>query len=910
MSPCLVLNFRHNRKPPVSALLRQDSVALFALFIAMTLPGPGSVTANDIADIPIVDTHVHLWDLERPAGIYWISKDDSALYRSFLPQTHEPIAKGNNVRGVVVVQAGQSLPDNQWNLDITAHNTGLYRGVVGNLSEVIGTDKFKPLFDKLCKDERYVGYRLSGKFQDGLSDSLFRDLKHTADAGRTVDFLVGGYTLDDVAEVARRVPNLKIMLDHFGNVRLDDQPLDPEWVKKLKAVAKFKNVYCKVSALYGRVKQRPAPSSIDFYRPILDLVVDCFGEDRLVYGSDWPVTRATGDYASVVKLTRAFFDSKGRSFAEKLFHRNAVAFYGIKALAASSHLKVHGIFRSNMVLQRDKPITIWGWAESGTVVKVTFGSRAATSKAAGAGRWEVTFEPQPANKTPQTITVEAGHDVLTLANILIGDVWVMNGQSNMAYALKAVYQAPFEAAMAHLPELRHIRIRSGAESEYVETDLKDDFINNQDDPDKDWKVVTPEVALDMGAIGYVFGSRLQRALQIPIGIIDNSRGGASLESLVPRHKFADHPDAAAYLKWVDQRRADFSIEEFLQARMDKWQVAHDKWKAQVANDKAKGRNVNRREPRKPDASIRTWSVPGRSPSDAASCYNGMFGVFKGLNIKGVAFHQGFNNAMMNTSCKPKFYRVLMKLMVDGWREDFGDPQLPVAVIGLCAGGKAQTRQNFEQLGFSTAACIRESQRLGLADADDPANTEFIPSYDQKIPQLHTMKKKELGLRTARWALKNVYGYEDIVWETAQLVSAVREGEAMLLTFDKSVRVDDFGSRIEGFSIADKSGVFYMATATAKQFKERELRDKQILVSSPLVKEPVAVRYAWARSPMGNLKVNGIPWQPLHSFRTDNIDFDAEVTHQDPDGRTKNSEAIRTLKAEAAAALEARLNASK
>ncbi|MFT7643909.1 MAG: sialate O-acetylesterase [Pirellulaceae bacterium] len=250
------------------------------------------------------------------------------------------------------------------------------------------------------------------------------------------------------------------------------------------------------------------------------------------------------------------------------------------------------------------------------------------------------------------------------------------------------------------------------------------------------------------------------------------------------------------------------------------------------------------------------------------------------------------------------------MMIDGWREDFNDPQLPVAVIGMCAGGQAQTRLNFEQLGLSTAAYIRESQRLGLGDVQDPTNAAFIPSYDQKIPQLHTKKKKELGLRTARWALKSVYGYEEIVWDTANLVSAVREGDGMLLTFDKAVRVDDFGSEIEGFSIADKSGVFSMATAVGKRVKERELQNKQILVSSPLVKEPVSVRYAWARSPMGNLKVNGIPWQPLHSFRTDTIDFTPEVAHQDPDGPKKNSAAIKALKTEAAAALKARLEASQ
>jgi sialate O-acetylesterase len=567
-------------------------------------------------------------------------------------------------------------------------------------------------------------------------------------------------------------------------------------------------------------------------------------------------------------------------------------------LFAVDALKAHGIFRSNMVLQRDKPITIWGWAPVGTEVEVSFGKRSAKAKAAGKkGRWQVTFDSQPANSKGQELVVKAGKEVIRMENILIGDLWVMNGQSNMAFALKAVYQNTFESAQAHLPLMRHVRINSYAESEHIEIDLEEKDLNGND-PDKNWKVVTPEVALDMGAIGYVFGSRLQRVLQIPIGIIDNSRGGASMESLVPRHKFKEHPMAAEYLAWVEKHHAEFDWDAALKKPVEKWEKT-------VADQRKKGVAEDKLPPKPTRENLRSWNVPGRSPSDAASCYNGMFGVFKGLNIKGVAFHQGFNNAMMNTSCKPKFYRILMKLMVDGWREDFNDPQLPVAIIGLCAGGNAQTRLNFEELGFSTAAYIRESQRLGLADVKEVANTAFIPSYDQKIPQLHTKKKKELGIRSSRWALKTIYGMEDIVWDTANLLSATPKDGKILLTFDKPVLPDDFGSELEGFSIADKSGVHYLAHAVLVQVRDKKERNKQILVSSPLVKEPVSVRYAWARAPMGNLKVNGIPWQPLHSFRTDAIDFTPEVTHQDPDGKAKNSEAIKSLKAQAAEALKAR-----
>ena len=150
--------------------------------------------------------------------------------------------------------------------------------------------------------------------------------------------------------------------------------------------------------------------------------------------------------------------------------------------AAADVLKVHGIFRSNMVIQRDKPITVWGWAPQGREVEVTFGSVSQKAKASGRrGRWEVVFPAPEANAEPQSLTVKSGDELVEMDNILIGDVWVMNGQSNMAFGLKAVYQGPFEASMAHLPLLRHIRIRSGAESEHVETDLRDEFINGEDD---------------------------------------------------------------------------------------------------------------------------------------------------------------------------------------------------------------------------------------------------------------------------------------------------------------------------------------------------------------------------------------------------------------------------------------------
>jgi len=287
-----------------------------------------AVRAADLSAIPIIDCHVHLWDTSRPE-MTWPRKEHVKLYKPFLPKTHEPICRANGVKGVVVVLSGQALVDNQWNLDVTDHNTRLYRGVVGNMSKAIATDAFKPLFTKLCRDKRYVGYRLSGRYQKGLTAPLIRDLRLTAQMGRTVDFLVGDYSMSEIDEIARRIPNLRIIIDHFGGVQLDGGPHDKQWLRGFRQVAQRPNVYCKLSALYGRFKQQPAPKNLAAYKPTIDLALQTFGENRLIYGSDWPVTTLTGDYKAVIDLTKAYFAHKEPRIARKIFHDNAVKFYGI-----------------------------------------------------------------------------------------------------------------------------------------------------------------------------------------------------------------------------------------------------------------------------------------------------------------------------------------------------------------------------------------------------------------------------------------------------------------------------------------------------------------------------------------------------------------------------------------------------
>ena len=537
-----------------------------------------------------------------------------------------------------------------------------------------------------------------------------------------------------------------------------------------------------------------------------------------------------------------------------------------QCLYGTELLKAHGVFSSNMILQRGKPIKVWGWGQASRRVVVRLGEvQIETDTNEKDGAWEVVFEAREASNVPVRLTIVSGGETIEMDNILFGDVWVMNGQSNMAWGLKGTLNADLESAQSHLPLLRQLRI--GPNEHYGEQrDIPTSAM-----PNGGWVEADPESALEFSAIGYVFGSRLQRALRIPVGIIDNARGGASIESLVPYHKFDDDPIARQYLESVEKRRAEFDWDAEVAKLVKKWENKIEKKRVQgVIEDEL---------PPKPTRfSIRSWSIPGKSPSDAASCYNGMFGAFKGFGIKGVLFHQGYNNAMQ-TSCRPRRYRVLTRLMIEGWREDFSDPQLPVGIIGFCAGGIPQTTENFETWTVSPAAYIREAQRLGVGDTGDLDNTAFLPAHDVQVPGLHPAKKLDHGNRAARWALKAVYD-RNVHWETASLVSAERELDEMVLTFDKAVMPDDMSTIPKGFAIAGEDGKFYFAHARFRLKKDQGIWNTAnksyeptiIHVWSPLVKEPIAVRYAWARSPLGNLKVGGKEWAPLASFRTDDWDW--------------------------------------
>jgi sialate O-acetylesterase len=441
-----------------------------------------------------------------------------------------------------------------------------------------------------------------------------------------------------------------------------------------------------------------------------------------------------------------------------------------------------------------------------------------------------------------------------MGNVVVGDVWVMYGQSNMAFPLRQVTNRDTESAQANLPNLRLFSITTNEQAD-PQDDIRRETIDTGG-----WVTSTPETALEFSAIGFVFGKQVQLSTGIPIGVIKNSRGGASMEALVPTHKFQEIPSGKALVEFINAQRASFDLEaESLKAYEKE---LNDAKKKNLPEDKWPKKPVN-------GDNVRSWNIPGKSPSHPGSVYNGMFGVFKGYNIKGVLLHHGYNNAMTG-NCRPKFYRWMTKALIEGVREDFKDPTIAYGVIGFCAGGRPQSEEDFE-LQPPGPPYIREAQRLGVEDLKDPLINGYIPAYDVQVPGLHPSKKVEHGQRAARWALNKFYDRK-AQWDEAKLLSVKAEGDEMIVTFDRRAHTDDGSPIIEGFALAGEDGKFYKAYARNSTVGEFWTAAKIVHVWSPLVPKPVHLRYAWGNSPMGNLYVNGHPEMPVPEFRTDSWDL--------------------------------------
>ena len=303
------------------------------LLPVMAVFAVGCSTTDKNDAIPIIDTHIHLYDTTRPQGLPWPPKSDKVLYRPVLTEHFDKVSEENSINATVIVEASKWIPDNQWVLDLVEHDPDRYIGLVGSLE--IGTPEFKNHLEKLSKDKRFVGIRMRerpGGEQFFKNELVWSDLELLADMDQTLDVLMFQFSLQDVDMVAKRLPKLKILINHVAGANIEGKAADPEWVSSVQNVAKNKNVFCKISGLFQQSRRQPSPKDVSFYQSELDVLWSTFGADRLIYGSNWPVTMRGGTYAEYLAVVKSFYADKPRAAQKKYFYQNALKFYGLPSL--------------------------------------------------------------------------------------------------------------------------------------------------------------------------------------------------------------------------------------------------------------------------------------------------------------------------------------------------------------------------------------------------------------------------------------------------------------------------------------------------------------------------------------------------------------------------------------------------
>lgn len=284
--------------------------------------------AEAAAPVRVIDTHIHLYDPSRPQGVPWPNKDNKVLYRTSLPDRYRPIAQPLGIVGAIEVECSSWLEDNQWVLDIAAKDD-IMVGTVGRL--VPGAPEFRPSLERFHKNPLFRGIRYGLGRQGGKEferPEFVADLKALADADLVLDTANPSVPLlADVVRVSDRVPNLRVVIDHLPQmVPPTETAARASYDASMKVFRDRPQIFVKVSEVLRRV-DGDIPVATEFYRPRLDEILDVFGFDRVLYGSDWP----NGDQWAPVpvgfKIVQEYFTGKGPEAGEKYFWRNSVKVY-------------------------------------------------------------------------------------------------------------------------------------------------------------------------------------------------------------------------------------------------------------------------------------------------------------------------------------------------------------------------------------------------------------------------------------------------------------------------------------------------------------------------------------------------------------------------------------------------------
>ena len=490
------------------------------------------------------------------------------------------------------------------------------------------------------------------------------------------------------------------------------------------------------------------------------------------------------------------------------------------ARSAAAEVKLPAIFTSHMVLQQGQADRIWGWASPGEEVTVSIADQTKSAKAGDDGKWQVALDPLAVGG-PHVMTVK-GQNEIKLDDVLVGEVWICSGQSNMQWSLGQATDGDLESLAANFPQIRLISAPQVGTQE------------PQSDFNGKWEVCTPETAKQFSAVGFFFGRQLQQTLGVPIGLIDNAWGGSACEAWIARDVLAaDEKYQPLLAKW-----------EEIASNAPKLQAEYEEklavWKEVAAKARAEGKQPPR-PPQGPDALLKGNHRP-------ANIYNGVLKPTIGYGIRGAIWYQGESNAG-----RAYQYRDLFPLMISSWRQEWGIGDFPFYWVQL-----ADFRAEKLEPGESDWAELREAQTMTMSKLPNTGEAVIIDIGEGK--DIHPKNKQDVGKRLARWALARDYGV-DVPYHSPQYKSMEVQDGKIVITLDHAaggLRTFDV-TEPRGFAIAGADKKFVWALA-------KIVGQNQIEVWSDQVKQPVAVRYAWADNPICN--VFGADGLPLTPFRTD------------------------------------------
>lgn len=509
------------------------------------------------------------------------------------------------------------------------------------------------------------------------------------------------------------------------------------------------------------------------------------------------------------------------------------------SLSANAELRFHRIFSDHMVLQRGQPVNVFGEAIPGEHLSVTFSGVTIQTVADQNKIWSVTFPAQEANASGQTITV-SGKTTVQLQDILIGDVWLCSGQSNMEMSLGGCNDS-VSVVNANFPAIRFVRVP------YI---CKESPQQGVDTEKLEWTVCSPRTAAGCSAVGFYFARRISTEIGVPLGVLISSVGGTNIEKWMPQSSFSNNPNLYEYNQMIETWMKEYheDLIEF-QTPMIKWMKAMNK----AVKERQKV-------PPMPYVPLHP-SLPGSryGGGQFSHLYNGMIAPLFSFKIKGALWYQGENNGSEERSYVEK-----KREMIAAWRKEWGY-EFPFYFVQLSNWLKPSKEPDEAQKGWQYCrsgqlTCVREIPNTGMAVTYDIGDAEDI----------HPKNKFDVGERLALWALAHDYGHK-IVYSGPLFKSAIQEGGRMRVLFEhvgsglmigckKGIvpAAENANDRLKRFAIAGEDKLWYWADAV--------IQDDCVIVSSPKVSKPVAVRYAFSMNPEGANLYNkeGLPASPFRS----------------------------------------------